>query len=101
MVQLRSILIYPSNKQRNAKRSRHDPFILIIITLSKPQSQIAYGLCTTFDTEGFVIGKAVVLTLDTGMVDHGAGIGGEAGHGAADVGVDFDDFFDGGGFEEN
>jgi len=43
----------------------------------------------------------MVLTFETGMVDHRAGIGREAGHGTADVGVDFDDFFDGGGFKED
>ncbi len=42
----------------------------------------------------------MVLGLDAGVLDHGAGVGLEARHGAADVGVDFDDFFDGGGFEE-
>jgi len=34
------------------------------------------------------------------MFDHGTGIGLQAGHGAADVLVDFDYLFDGGGFEE-
>ena len=44
--------------------------------------------------------ESVVLALDTGVLDHAAGVGLEAGHGAADVAVDFDDFFDRGGFEE-
>ncbi len=34
------------------------------------------------------------------MLDHASSVRLEPGHGAADVGVDFDDFFDGGGFEE-
>jgi hypothetical protein len=34
------------------------------------------------------------------MLDHGASVGLETGHGAADVGVDFDDFLNGGGYEE-
>lgn len=34
------------------------------------------------------------------MLNHGASIGLQAGHCAADVGVDFDDLFNGGGFEE-
>lgn len=44
--------------------------------------------------------ETVVLALDAGVFDHGAGVGLQAGHGAADVSVDFDDFFNGGGFEE-
>ena len=41
-----------------------------------------------------------MLAFDTCVFDHGAGIGLQAGHGAADVSVDFYYFFDGGGFEE-
>ena len=44
--------------------------------------------------------ERVVLGLDAGVLDHGAGVSLEAGHGAADVAVDFDDFLDGGGLEE-
>lgn len=44
--------------------------------------------------------KAVVLTLDAGVFDHGTSVGLQAGHGAADVGIYFDNFFDGGGLEE-
>ena len=42
----------------------------------------------------------MMLAFDTGVFDHGAGVGLQAGHGAADMLVDFDYFFDGGGFEE-
>lgn len=44
--------------------------------------------------------EGVGLAFDAGVFDHAAGVGLETGHGAADVAVDFDDFFDGGGFEE-
>ena len=44
--------------------------------------------------------EAVVLALDAGVFDHGAGVGLQTGHGAADVGVYLDDFFDGRGLEE-
>ena len=44
--------------------------------------------------------KAVILTLDAGVFDHGTSVGLQAGHGAADVGIYFDNFFDGGGLEE-
>ena len=43
----------------------------------------------------------MVLTFDTGVIDHGPGVGCEARHGATDVGVDFDDFFDGGRFKKD
>jgi hypothetical protein len=42
----------------------------------------------------------MVLGGDSGVVDHGSGVGGKARHGAADVGVDLHDLFDGGGLEE-
>ena len=44
--------------------------------------------------------EAVVLALDAGVFDHGAGVGLQAGHGAADVRVYLYDLFDGGGLEE-
>ena len=44
--------------------------------------------------------EAVILTLDAGVFDHGASVGLQAGHGAADVRVYFDNLFDGGGLEE-
>ena len=44
--------------------------------------------------------KAVILTLNAGVFDHGASVGLQTGHGAADVGVYFDNLFDGGGLEE-
>lgn len=44
--------------------------------------------------------EAVILALDAGVFDHGASVGLQAGHGAADMGVYFDNLFDGGGLEE-
>lgn len=44
--------------------------------------------------------EGVVLGLYSGVLDHGSGVGLETGHGASNVGVDFDDLFDGGSFEE-
>lgn len=37
----------------------------------------------------------MVLGFDAGVLDHGAGVGLQTGHGAADVGINFDDLFDG------
>jgi len=44
--------------------------------------------------------ESVVLGLDAGVLHHAAGIGLQTRHGAPNVSVDFDDFFDGRGFEE-
>ena len=44
--------------------------------------------------------EAVILTLDAGVFDHGTSVGLQAGHGAADVGIYFDNLFDRGGLEE-
>lgn len=42
--------------------------------------------------------EGMVLAFYSGVLDHGSGVGLETGHGASDVGVDFDDLFDGGSF---
>ena len=44
--------------------------------------------------------EAVVLAFDAGVFNHGASVGLQAGHGAANVGVYFDNLFDGGSLEE-
>ena len=44
--------------------------------------------------------EAVVLALDAGVFDHGTGVGLQAGHGAADMGIYLDYLFDGGSLEE-
>lgn len=44
--------------------------------------------------------KTVILALNTGVFDHGASVSLQAGHGAADMGVYFDNLLDGGGLEE-
>ena len=44
--------------------------------------------------------ERVTLTRDTRVLNHRASIGLEAAHGAPDVPVYFDDFLDGGGFQE-
>lgn len=99
MEQLRAVLIITSNQQRNTKRSAHDG-LLTLSTLTEPQGQIADGLGAALDTEGLVVVEGVALALDAGVLDHGAGICLEAGHGAADVAVDLDNLFDGGGLEK-
>lgn len=99
MEQLRAILVVASDQQGNAERSAHDG-LLTLGTLTESQGQIANGLGTALDTQVLVVVEGVALALDAGMLDHGAGVGLEAGHGTADVAVDFDNLLDGGGLEE-
>jgi hypothetical protein len=57
-------------------------------------------LCAALNTKRLVVVEGMVLGLYSGVLDHGPGVGLETGHGASDVGVDFDDLFDGGSFKE-
>lgn len=99
MKQLRAVLVETGDEERDTKGPAHDG-LLSVGTLSEAQGQIADGLSAALDAEGLVVVEGVALALDTGVLDHGPGIGLKAGHGAADVAVDFDNLFDGGGFEE-
>lgn len=99
MVQTGTILIVASDQQRDTKGSAHDA-LLAISRLAKPQCQIADGLGAGLDAQGLVVVERVALTLDTGVLDHAAGIGLQAAHGAANVAVDLNDLLDGGGLEQ-
>ena len=68
--------------------------------LSKPKCEITHRLCDAVNPDPFVVREGVVLGGDAGVVDHGACVGSEAGHGAPKVVVDFHDLLDGAGFEE-
>lgn len=97
--QLRAILIISSNEQSDTKGSAHDG-LLSIGTLTEAQGEVTDGLGGALDAEGLVVVEGVALALDAGMLDHGAGIGLEAGHGTADVAVDLDNLLDRGRLEE-
>lgn len=99
MEQLRAIFIEAGNEEGNAKRSAHDGF-LTISTFTETQGQVANGLGGALDAEGLVVVEGVTLALDAGVLNHGAGVGLQAGHGAANVAVNLDNLFDGRGFEE-
>ena len=64
-------------------------------TLPEPEGQIAHSLGSALDLDLFVVGERVVLCGDACVVDHGTCVGGEAGHGASEVTVNFHDLFDG------
>lgn len=99
MEQLRAILIVPRNQESNAERSAHDG-LLTLSTLTKSKGQVADGLGAALDTQGLVVVEGMALALDSGMLDHGAGVCLEAGHGTANVAVDFDNLLNRGGLEE-
>lgn len=98
-VQLRPILINPRNQQCYPEWPAHDT-LLPVRPLSESYCQVANTLGAALHPQRLVVMETVVLTLDAGMFDHGAGVGLETGHGAADMSVDLHDFLNRGGFEE-
>jgi hypothetical protein len=98
-VQTRPVLIITRNQQRHAKRPTHDA-LLALGTLTKPQRQVAYRLRAALDAQRLIVVEGVVLALDARVLDHAAGIGLKARHGASNVPVDFDNLLDGAGLEE-
>lgn len=99
MIQARPVLVIARNQQRHTKRSGHDA-LLSIGALAEAEGKIANGLGAGLDAEVLVVVEGVGLALYAGVLDHGAGVGLEARHCAADVAVDLDDLLDGGGLEE-
>lgn len=92
-IQLRPILINARHQQRHPERSTHDT-LLPLRAFSEPYRQIANTLRAAFYSEGLVVMESVALAFHAGMLDHGARVGLEARHGAADVAVYFYDLFD-------
>lgn len=99
MVQTGAILVVARNQQRDAKGPAHDA-LLAVGGLSEAQGQVADGLGAGLDAQGLVVVEGVALALDAGVLDHAAGIGLQAAHGAADVAVDLDNLLDRGCLEQ-
>ena len=91
--QLGPVLVVAGNEQGDAKGPAHDG-LLPLGALAKAQGQVADGLGAALDAEGLVVVEGVALALDTGVLDHGAGIGLQAGHGAANMAVNLDNLLD-------
>ena len=89
MEQLGSVLVVAGDEEGNAKGATHDG-LLAVSTFAEAQGKVADGLSAALDTKGLVVVEGVRLALDTGVLDHGAGVGLETGHGATDVAVDLD-----------
>ncbi len=99
MEQLGAILVVTGDEQGDTKGSAHDG-LLAVGTLAEAQGQVADGLSCALDAKRLVVVEVMVLALDAGVLNHGAGIGLQAGHGAANVAVDFDNLLDGRGLEQ-
>lgn len=97
--QLWSQFIYTCDQQCDAKRPTHHR-LFVMHTLPEPERKITHRLRDALNLDPLVVREIVVLGGDARVVDHGACVGGEAGHGASEVAVDFHDFFDGAGFKE-
>ncbi|KAK8051318.1 hypothetical protein PG993_002703 [Apiospora rasikravindrae] len=93
VVELGTVLVVAGNKQGNTKGAGHDA-LLAVGALAETQGQVADGLSATLDTQGLVVVEGVALGLDAGVLDHAAGVGLEARHGAADVTVNLDNLLD-------
>lgn len=91
--QLGTPLVKAGNEERDAKGPAHDS-LFAVGTLAEAQGEVADGLGAALDAEGLVVVEGVALALDAGVLNHGAGVGLEARHGAADVAVDLDDLLD-------
>lgn len=90
--QLWSKLINSRNEECHTERPTHHR-LLVVHTLSEPQRKIAHGLRHALHLDPLVVCEGVVLGRNARVVDHRTGVGGEAGHGAAEMGVDFHDLF--------
>ncbi|KAI4139783.1 MAG: hypothetical protein L6R39_006117, partial [Caloplaca ligustica] len=98
-IQLRPILIDPGDQQRHPKRPTHYT-LLPLRPLAKPYRQIANTLRAALDSQRLVVMEGMALAFNAGVLDHGARVSLQPGHGAPDVAVHFYDFLDRGGFEE-
>lgn len=97
--ELGAVLVVAGDQESDAEGAGHDG-LFALGALAESEGQVADGLGARLDAEGLVVVEGVRLGLDAGVLDHGAGIGLEAGHGAADVAVDLDDLLDGRGLEQ-
>lgn len=99
MEQLGAVLVVAGDEQGDAKRPTHDG-LLAVGALAEAQGQVADGLSRALDAESLVVVEVVVLALDAGVLNHGAGVGLETRHGTANVAIDFDNLLDRRGLEQ-
>ena len=89
--QLWAKLVDPGDEKGDAKRAAHH-CVLVVHTLSETKCEIANRLCDTLHLDALVVGEGMVLGGDTGVIDDGARVGGETGHGTPEMRVDLHDF---------
>ena len=93
VVELGAVLVVAGDEQGDAEGAGHDA-LLAVGALAEAQGQVADGLGAALDAQGLVVVEGVALGLDAGVLDHAAGVGLKARHGAPDVPVDLDNLFD-------
>ena len=93
MVERRTVLIYTSNEQRDAKRTTHHAVVLVVV-LAELEREVAHGLRAALEGHRLVVREAVVLRLRARMLDEHPRIRHESAHRAANVRVDLHDLLD-------
>lgn len=94
LVNARSPFVNPSDQQCNTVRSRHGFLLWWRISFSEVKSKIGDGLSKSLDGDWFKISETVVKSFDASMFDESSSVGDNTTGRAANVRVDFEDFFD-------
>lgn len=98
-LQLRTLLVNPSDEQSDTKRPTHQR-LLVMYALAKPQRQITHRLRGALHLDALVVRERVVLRRDARMVDHRPCVRREPGHGAPEMRVYLHYLLDRARFEE-
>lgn len=69
--------------------------VVVLDRLAEAERKVTHGLRAALDANLLVVRERVHLAGDTRVVDHGARVGGQARHGAANVPVDLHNLLDG------
>lgn len=78
----------------------HHERVVVVDTLAEPEGKVTHSLGAALDTNLLVVGERVHLRGDAGVVDHGARVGSETRHGAAEVAVNLHNLLNGRRLEE-
>ena len=90
--QLWADFVDTGDQEGDAERTAHHG-VLIVHALAETECEIADRLRDALHLDALVVGEGVILGGDTGVVDNGARVGGEARHGTPEMRVDLHDFF--------
>lgn len=93
VVELGAVLVVAGDEEGDAEGAAHDA-LLAVGALAEAQGEVADGLGAALDAQVLVVVERVALALDARVLDHAAGVGLQARHGAPDVAVDLYDLLD-------